>query len=307
MKSNDEDCVVFEAGGEVEEPDILFSDKGASWLPTADSLSQLQSTFLSLPVPVPQTNVLRHLVIDIWSHLQSIYIIYVQSIIVSNHFKMYCTYHLLATETFLLLYIHTSIPFSTIVKPPSSQQIEIPEPGRRSTAQVLFLRFLSQPKIRPESFRCHRTEAAWRRQRHQCRDFVQLAYFLNTTKIDLKLLSCQQDDNVLNSMCTIVGKNPNVTCQNFLWYIMYPNLTYWDSLLLSQNLFWSPCHENLPCGWMLVRDTYTRVNNKYKCSSNKQPTTTKHIEENGIITLPKKSGRFWKCTSQRHNNALEYQ
>ena len=65
MKSNDEDCVVFEAGGEVEEPDILFSDKGASWLPTADSLSQLQSTFLSLPVPVPQTNVLRHLVIDI--------------------------------------------------------------------------------------------------------------------------------------------------------------------------------------------------------------------------------------------------
>ncbi len=106
MKSNDEDCVVFEAGGEVEEPDILFSDKGASWLPTADSLSQLQSTFLSLPVPVPQTNVLRHLVIDIWSHLQSIYIIYVQSIIVSNHFKMYCTYHLLATETFLLLYVY---------------------------------------------------------------------------------------------------------------------------------------------------------------------------------------------------------
>ena len=164
---------------------ILFSDKGVSWLPTADSLSQLQSTFLSLPVPVPQTNVLRHLVIDIWSHLQSIYIIYVQSIIVSNHFKMYCTYHLLATETFLLLYVYiyiytyyTSIPFSTIVKPPFSQQIEIPEPGRRSTAPVFFLWFLSQSKIRPESFRCHRTEAAWRRQRHQCRDFVQFKSFI---------------------------------------------------------------------------------------------------------------------------------
>lgn len=33
-----EDCVVFEGGGEVEEPELLFSEKGASWLPTADSL-----------------------------------------------------------------------------------------------------------------------------------------------------------------------------------------------------------------------------------------------------------------------------
>ena len=61
-----EDCVVFEAGGEVEEPDINFSvtkEPAGCLLPTV--WLQLPSTCSSLqllpaPVLVPQTNVLRH-------------------------------------------------------------------------------------------------------------------------------------------------------------------------------------------------------------------------------------------------------